>query len=99
MRGRRKTQDDYRVGDIAERLREYGTADVTAHLGPTDAVERELVERAARLLAAMPRKQLRSKIETLVSPNDVERGRRAIDALIDVAFAIEDETGHVRRKN
>ena len=28
---------------------------------------------------------------------DRERGRQAVDALIDAAFAIEDETGHLRR--
>ena len=56
----------------------------------------ELVERAATLLAVMPRNQLRKTIEELLSPNDLERGRKAIDALIDAAIAIEDETGHVR---
>ena len=59
-------------------------------------VDGELVERAATLLAVMPRNQLRKTIEELLSPNDLERGRKAIDALIDAAFAIEDETGHVR---
>jgi hypothetical protein len=44
----------------------------------------------------MPRNQLRKTIEELLSPNDLERGRKAIDALIEAAFAIEDETGHVR---
>ena len=60
------------------------------------AVDGELVERAATLLAVMPRNQLRKTIEELLSPNDLERGRKAIDALIDAAFAVEDETGHVR---
>ena len=45
----------------------------------------------------MPRNQLRATIEGLLSPNDHERGRRAVDALIDAAFAIEDETGHIRK--
>jgi hypothetical protein len=45
----------------------------------------------------MPRNQLRETIEDLLSPNDRERGRRAVDALIEKAFAIEDETGHLRR--
>jgi hypothetical protein len=45
----------------------------------------------------MPRNQLRATIEQLLAPDDVERGRRAVDALIDAAFAIEDETGHLRR--
>jgi hypothetical protein len=44
----------------------------------------------------MPRNQLRKTIEDLVFPNDLKRGRKAIDALIDPALAVEDETGHVR---
>ena len=39
----------------------------------------------------------RATIEGLLSPNDHDRGRRAVDALIDAAFAIEDETGHIRK--
>jgi len=62
-----------------------------------DAYDAELVERGARLLAVMPRRQLRATIEDLLSPHDRERGRRALDALIDAAFAIEDETGHIRK--
>ena len=61
-----------------------------------EEVDSELVERAATLLAVMPRNQLRKTIEDLLSPNDLERGRKAVDALIDAAFAVEDETGHVR---
>ena len=45
----------------------------------------------------MPRNQLRETVERLIAPHDLEKGRRAIDALIDAAFAIEDETGHIRR--
>ncbi len=45
----------------------------------------------------MPRNQLRETIEHLLSPHDRDRGRRAVDALIDAAFAIEDETGHLRK--
>ena len=41
--------------------------------------------------------QFEETIEDLLSPHDRERGRRAVDALIDAAFAIEDETGHLRR--
>ncbi|HET8969095.1 MAG TPA: hypothetical protein VFN06_06680 [Gaiellaceae bacterium] len=60
-------------------------------------VDPELVERAATLLSVMPRNQLRKTIESLLSPHDLERGRQAVDALIDAAFAVEDETGHLRR--
>ena len=62
-----------------------------------DDADEELVERAATLLSVMPRNPLRATIENLLSPDDLERGRRALDALIDSAFAIEDETGHIRR--
>ncbi len=55
------------------------------------------MERAATLLTVMPRNQLRKTIESLLAPHDLERGRQAVDALIDAAFAVEDETGHLRR--
>ena len=45
----------------------------------------------------MPRNQLRETFEHLLAPYDREKGRRAVDALIDAAFAIEDDTGHIRR--
>jgi len=44
----------------------------------------------------MPRNQLRTTIEGLLSPHDLDKGRGAIDALIDAALAAEDESGHVR---
>jgi hypothetical protein len=92
---RTKRTDDYWVTGVAERLGAYETAQVPSL--EDDTADDELVERAATLLSVMPRNQLRATIESLVSPNDLERGRRAIDALIDAAFAIEDETGHIRR--
>ena len=94
MRGRKSTEE-FRVSGVVERLTPYEGAQVDV---PDDEVaDPELVERAATLLAVMPRNQLRSTVERLLSPNDLEKGRRAIDALIDAAFAIEDETGHIRR--
>ena len=84
MRGRKSTEE-FRVSGVVERLTPY------------EGAQFDLLERAATLLAVMPRKQLRSTVERLLSPNDLEKGRRAIDALIDAAFAIEDETGHIRR--
>ncbi len=83
------------MGGVAERLASYETSKpkVFTHHGSADA---ELVERAATLLAVMPRNQLRATIEGLLSPHDLDKGREAIDALIDAAFAAEDETGHVR---
>jgi hypothetical protein len=95
--GTKRTGDEYRVMGVAERLGAYEAAPVPVL--DEETVDDELVDRAARLLSVMPRHQLRATIESLVSPNDLERGRRAIDALIDAAFAIEDETGHIRRAN
>jgi hypothetical protein len=45
----------------------------------------------------MPRNQHRHTIEELLSPNDPEKGRRAVDALIEAAFAAEDDAGHLHR--
>ena len=83
------------MSGVAERLAQYEASNVP-DVSENAEVDGELVERAATLLAVMPRNQLRKTIEELLSPNDLERGRKAIDALIDAAFAIEDETGHVR---
>ena len=95
MRGRTPQVDQFEVSGVAERLAPYGAANVP-DVSENAEVDGELLERAATLLAVMPRNQLRKTIEELLSPNDLERGRQAIDALIDAAFAIEDETGHVR---
>jgi len=99
VRGRRD-KDQFEVTGVAERLAAYGASEpemtVEVEL-EDDAYDAELVERGARLLAVMPRRQLRATIEDLLSPDDRERGRRAVDALIDAAFAIEDETGHIRK--
>lgn len=96
MRTRPHATDDFRVTDVADRLGPYETSHVPSVDGD-DRADPELVERAATLLSVMPRNQLRATIESLLDPNDLERGRRAVDALIDAAFAIEDETGHIRR--
>jgi hypothetical protein len=94
VRGRLQV-DQFRVSGVAERLAPYEASNVP-DVSEQAEVDGELVERAATLLAVMPRNQLRKTIEELLSPNDLERGRKAIDALIDAAFAVEDETGHVR---
>ena len=96
LKRRDRSSDEFRVVGVADRLGVYETAGAPAVAGD-DTAEEELVERAATLLSVMPRNQLRATIESLLSPDDVERGRRAIDALIDRAFAIEDETGHLRK--
>ena len=95
MRGRAQRVDEFQVSGVAERLAQY-EAPTVPDVNENAEVDGELVERAATLLAVMPRNQLRKTIEELLSPNDLERGRKAIDALIDAAFAVEDETGHVR---
>ncbi len=95
MRLKRKA-DQYEVAGVAERLAPYETSE--PEIVTDDAeVEPELVERAATLLAVMPRNQLRGTIESLLSPHDRDRGRRAVDALIERAFAIEDEAGRLRK--
>jgi len=99
VRGR-KDKDQFEVTGVAERLAAYTATEpeITVEIEvEADAYDAELVERGARLLAVMPRRQLRATIENLLSPHDRERGRRAVDALIDAAFAIEDETGHIRK--
>jgi hypothetical protein len=95
VRGRAQQVDQFRVNGVAERLARYEASKVP-DVSENEEVDSELVERAATLLAVMPRNQLRKTIEDLLSPNDLERGRKAVDALIDAAFAVEDETGHVR---
>jgi hypothetical protein len=96
VRTRTGGTDDFHVTGVADRLGPYETSHVPS-LARDDTADPELVERAATLLSVMPRNQLRATIESLLDPNDLERGRRAVDALIDSAFAIEDETGHIRR--
>lgn len=95
MLRRARQGEAYEVSGVASRLDLYGSPEASVDC-ESDA-EPELVERAATLLAVMPRNQLRETIEDLLSPHDRERGRRAVEALIDAAFAIEDETGHLRR--
>ena len=95
MRSRQES-DQYHVSGVAERLTLYETSK-PPDLADDEAVDPELLERAATLLTVMPRNQLRKTIEGLLAPHDLERGRQAVDALIDAAFAVEDETGHLRR--
>ena len=94
---RARQAEEFQVSGVASRLDLYGSPDASVDSESESDAEPELVERAATLLAVMPRNQLRETIEDLLSPHDHERGRRAVDALIDQAFAIEDETGHLRR--
>ncbi len=63
----------------------------------TKSLKNELVGRAVTLLTLLPRNQPREKVERLLSPNDPQRGARAIDALIAAALATEDERGRLCR--
>lgn len=53
----------------------------------------ELAERAATLVTVMPPRPRRAMIEELVCPNDRERGRRAVSALVERGVLAEDERG------
>lgn len=93
----RQEPDQFHVSGVAERLTPYEAATLPDIAEEQEAADTELVERAATLLSVMPRNQLRKTIEGLLSPHDLEKGRQAVDALIDAAFAAEDDTGHLRR--
>ena len=92
----RQDADQFHISGVAERLTLYETSK-PPDMTEDETVDPELLERAATLLTVMPRNQLRKTIESLLAPHDLERGRQAVDALIDAAFAVEDETGHLRR--
>jgi hypothetical protein len=94
---RASVTDTFEVADVAGRLAPYGIADTADSVEevPADDVD-ELVERGMTLLRVMPA-QKRGTVEDLLSPNDPEKGRRAVDALIESAFAAEDESGRLRR--
>jgi hypothetical protein len=96
VRLRAEKTEPFRVPDVAERLAAYDTSEV-AGISTRDTIDQDDVERAATLLLVMPGGQRRETIENLVSPHDADRGRAAVDALIEAAFAAEDSTGHLRR--
>jgi methionine salvage enolase-phosphatase E1 len=92
----RQEAEQFHISGVAERLTPYETSKLP-DMHEEESVDTELVERAATLLTVMPRNQLRKTIESLLSPHDLEKGRQAVDALIDAAFAAEDDAGHLRR--
>jgi hypothetical protein len=96
VRRRSSKADTFAVRDVAERLAWYDIARAPA---PTEEqiADDDLVDRAATLLVVMPPNQSRKTIEELLAPHDPDRGRRAVDALIDSALAVEDHAGHLRR--
>ena len=100
MRRRARDAQEYEI-DVAQRLAPYEVSDLPVSDLPVaselEALEDELVEKAATLLLVMPSNQRRETIQELLSPNDPDRGRRAVDALIDASFAVEDHAGRLRR--
>ena len=91
------------VAEVAKRLGPYIDArqsrgedsqDLNARLA--SPMLDDVQERAVTLLAVMPPRQHRVTIEELVCPDDPERGRQAVDALIEGAFVAEDERGCLR---
>lgn len=97
MSRRGRASEVFEVADVAARLAPYEVeTDTPAVPPPTDDVA-ELVERAETLLRIMPANQKRETVEDLLSPNDRDRGRRAVDALIESAFVSEDDAGRLHR--
>lgn len=94
MRKRTQVVEQFHV-DVAERLAPYEVS-YLPDVSELEEADDDLVEKAATLLLIMPVNQRRETIEELLSPNDPDRGRRAIDALIDAAFAAEDDAGRLR---
>ena len=95
MRRRARDTDEFEV-EVVQRLAPYEVSYLPV-VSRLEAVEDELVEKAATLLLVMPGNQRRETIQELLSPDDPDRGRRATDALIDAAFAAEDHAGRLRR--
>jgi hypothetical protein len=95
MRRSRKL-DEFELHGVTDRLLAYEIAPSPA-LEHVDAVDTELLERALTLVRFSPRKRPRESVEKLLSPNDPERGRRAVDALIEAALVAQDERGRLCR--
>jgi hypothetical protein len=92
--GRKAARRDEDVG-VASRLEAYlGTARPEEPQSPS-ALD-EVMERAVTFVAAMPPFQRRATIEELAAPHDPERGRQALDALIESAYVAEDDLGCLR---
>jgi hypothetical protein len=87
--------EQFAVPGVADRVASYESAHLDASTDER-VFEDELVAKAATLLLVMPPHQPRKTIEQLVSPHDPERGERAVDALIESAFAAEDAEGRLR---
>jgi len=95
MRRSRKI-DEFEVQGVAERLLPYQLSHPEP-VGDDEQPDDELVEKAVTLLRFMPRNQPREKVENLISPNELAKGRRAVDVLIEAAFATVDARGRLQR--
>ena len=96
MRLRAQEVEQFEVSGVAERLAPY---ELSRFKPPseTEGVDSDLVEKAVTLLKVMPLNQHRETVEGLLSPSDPQRGRRAVDALIDAALVTVDERGHLHQ--
>ena len=88
--------DEFEVRGVADKLLPYGVSEQEP-VDHDEETEHELVEKAVTLLRFMPRNQPREKVESMLSPNDPVRGRRAVDALIESAVATVDARGRLQR--
>ena len=90
--------DEFEVTGVAERLTPYSVSrlDSLEH-HESVGIDDELLEKAVTLLSFAPRNLRRQTVEKLLAPNDPERGRRVVDALIAGALATEDPYGRLRR--
>ena len=96
MGSRAQRADGFKIGGVAQRLAPYELS-VFNPLIDSEGVESDLVAKAVTLLKVMPRNQHRETVEHLLSPNNPQEGRRALDALIDAALVTEDEQGHLHQ--
>jgi hypothetical protein len=89
------------VVDVTKRLGPYldtslRGADAPEHDAQASPALDELTERAVTFVTVMPPRQRRATIEELVCPHDLERGRRAVETLIERSYLAEDERGCLR---
>jgi hypothetical protein len=96
MRLRTQEVDQFEVSGLAERLAPY---ELSRFKRPSAAeeVDSPLLETAVMLLRIMPPNQHRKTFANLLSPDDPQQGRRAVDALIEAALVTEDDQGHLHQ--
>ena len=80
---------------MADRLLPYELSQQEP-IGHDKDADTALVEKAVTLLRFTPRNQPRERVEKLLSP-DPEKGRRAVDALVEAALATVDAQGRLQR--